>query len=230
MRTVFLCIVVAGACSLRAQSVLREQTQFPLQISPLLNLYTQSDVQQRLNTPFAEGVVHPSDTKSCAKLANKKREAVLEGAGGSDAQAQVSTLAECVILQTLSRARPSRTSYVGELNWDANVMSLLPPELAIAVTEDAVRAVQSADSSHQSWAEMDQSVKATSDGTDQILVTGNTFQERLIVWGRGDFTGDGVQDLLVQTMDAQGAYKNTRLFVLTRKNAESKLSVAKQLL
>ena len=44
--------------------------------------------------------------------------------------------------------------------------------------------------------------------------------------------GDSVQDLLVQTVDwmSQGGYRNTRLFVLTRKNAESKLSVAKQLL
>ena len=40
------------------------------------------------------------------------------------------------------------------------------------------------------------------------------------------------QDLLVQTLDTltEGTYRNTRLFVLTRKNSKSRLSVVKQLL
>ena len=73
---------------------------------------------------------------------------------------------------------------------------------------------------------------ATVSGPDQLLVKGKGFTERLILWGRGDLDQDGREDLLVQTLDTltEGTYRNTRLFVLTRKSPTAPLSVVKQLL
>ena len=75
-------------------------------------------------------------------------------------------------------------------------------------------------------------MSASAKGADRIIVSGKEFREQLILWGRGDFNGDGNEDLLVQSLDTltEGTYRNTRLFVLTRKSADAALSVVRELL
>ena len=126
--------------------------------------------------------------------------------------ARRSTMAKCLVLDALGHAKPARSSYVRDVSWDEHVLPLLPPQLAITVSDESERAANEAASRGQNWREFDPAVAASSKGPDQIVVTGDGFIERLILWGRGDFSGDGSQDLLVQTLDTltEGTYRSTR--------------------
>jgi len=61
----------------------------------------------------------------------------------------------------------------------------------------------------------------------RILMTREGFSQMLLLWGRGDFNGDGIEDLLVQSLDmlTGGTYRSMRLFVLTRRTVNGRLSV-----
>jgi len=231
MRTVLLCILAAGVYAPPAQSWQQERATYPVQLSSRLETSSQADLKRRLSAPFKEGTAYPAGAKNCAHLLSKYRNEILEAAG-PDKQAEKSTLTDCLILQTLAGARVARLSQVADMAWDKGVMPLLPPELAIHLSEEAVRGAQAADARGEGWADTDKSATANAEEVDQIVVKGNGFEERLILWGRGDFNGDGVQDLLVQTLDTltEGAYRNTRVFVLTRKSAGAKLALVRQLL
>jgi len=111
-------------------------------------------------------------------------------------------------------------------------MPLLPPQLAINVSKQSILKAKVASARGARWVDIDPTATATVSGPDQLLVSGNAFTERLILWGRGDFNHDGTEDLLVQTLDTltEGTYRNTRLFVLTRHTPTGRLSVVKQLL
>jgi hypothetical protein len=113
------------------------------------------------------------------------------------------------------------------------VILLLPPQLAITVSDDADKSARVAASQGRNWKDFDPAITAvrSTKGPDEIVVTGKGFLERLILWGRGDFTGDGSESFLVQSLDTltEGTYRNTRLFVLTRASTSGGLSVARTL-
>jgi len=205
-----------------------------VQYSPRLKVSSRQQLEERLHAPFAEGVAHPAGVSNCAQLLNQGSRT--SQAKGSDRQAQAerSTMADCLVLQELWNAKPASSSYLHDLPWDARVWPLLPPQLAITVSAESARAARAAAGRGQTWRDFDPSGAAElgARGPDEIVVTGKGFLERLTLWGRGDFNGDGLEDLLVQSLDTltEGSYRNTRLFVLTRRTASGPLAVAQSLL
>jgi len=205
---------------------------YPVWLSSRLEASSQADLGRRMNTAFAAGMAHPAGVNNCSELLAKGRETLFAEASGPDAQALKSTLANCLVLQALRDAAPTDSSHVADLKWDQSVMPLLPPELAINVSNQSIRSAKAASARGARWADMDRTATASASGPDQIVVKGKGFTERLILWGRGDFNHDGKDDLLVQTLETltEGTYRNTRLFVLTRNSGTARLSVVKQLL
>ncbi len=205
----------------------------PVQYSSRLNFSSSSEISQRLQAPFTEGTAHPSGIDNCVQLLAACKPGSPECSGSSesdrDLQAQKSTLADCTVLEELKNAKPATRSFVADLKWDESILPVLPPQLAISVSEDARRKARIAARRGENWPEFDTSVHAEAQGADQIKVMGNGFVQRLILWGRGDFNGDGLEDLLVESLDTltEGTYRNTRLFILTRKTARGKLSVVR---
>jgi hypothetical protein len=205
-----------------------------VQYSPRLGVSSRQQLEQRLHAPFAEGVAHPAGVSNCAQLLDQRGHA--PQAKGSDRQLQDerATMADCLVLQELWSARPARASYLHDLPWDARVLPLLPPQLAITVSAESERAAGAAARRGKTWRDLDPSTAAEAGvrRPDEIVVTGKGFVERLILWGRGDFNDDGLEDLLVQSLDTltEGTYRNTRLFVLTRRAADDPVSVVRSLL
>jgi hypothetical protein len=199
----------------------------PVQYNPRLNAISGADLDRRLRAPFAEGVAHPKSILNCAQwLASRNRATrSLESESG----ARRSALADCVMLQELHKAVPAHSSYLHDLAWDERVLPLLPPQLAIAISAESKSAAETAASQGHTWRDFDPTATASpgSKGPEEIVVSGNGFSERLVLWGRGDFTGDGLEDLLVQSFDTltEGSYRNTRLFVLTRRSANGPLTL-----
>jgi hypothetical protein len=200
---------------------------FAVQYGARLKVASQSELDQRLQAPFAEGTAHPAGVSNCAQLLTPRGRASQTKAAGREFQEERSTMMDCLVLQKLRNAKPARTSYVHDLVWDKHVLPLLPPQLAITVSKETESAANDAAGRGRNWLDFDPSVTAGGDGTDQIEVTGKGFIQRLILWGRGDFNGDGIEDLLVESLDTLtgGTYRNLRLFVLTRRMANARLSV-----
>jgi hypothetical protein len=195
---------------------------------------SRQQLEQRLDAPFAEGAAHPAGVLNCAQLLDPRSNASETRGSDRQRQAERSTIADCLVLQELWSAKPARASYLHEVRWDARVLPLLPPQLAITVSAESERAAGAAAGRGQTWLDFNPSAAAQAGARrpDEIVVTGKGFVERLILWGRGDFNGDGLEDLLVQSLDTltEGTYRNTRLFVLTRRTADGPLSVVRSLL
>ena len=209
----------------------------PVQYSSRLNLSSAAEIEQRLHASFTEGAEHPVGVNNCVQLLAKCEPAMQDCAERSstsdrDVQAAKSTIVDCLVLQELQHATPATTSHVAELKWDANILPLLPPELAVNISAELIGKAKAAAKRGESWHDFDRTATASEDGQDQVVVQGKGFLERLIIWGRGDFNGDGIEDLLVQSLDTltEGTYRNTRLFILTRKKNGGKLSVLRELL
>ncbi len=223
---ILLCIVLPARYSTGAAS-------YPVLYGAQLKVSSRQQLEQRLHAPFVEGTAHPAGISNCVQLLDRRRQSSQSQASDREIQAERSTLVDCMILDQLWRAKPARSSYLSDLAWNEHVLSSLPPQLAITVSTESERAVDAAAAQGKNWPTFDPSVTAapSSKGPDQIVVTGNGFSEQLILWGRGDFNGDGIEDLLVQSLDTltQGTYRNTRLFVLTRRAANGQLSLVRSL-
>ena len=203
-----------------------------VEYSARLKMSSRSELDRRLHAAFTEGTAHPAGVSNCAELLAQRGHAPQPQAPDREIQAERSTMAECLVLHELRRAKPARSSYLRDLPWDERVLPLLPPQLAITVSAESERAASDAASHGRNWPDFDPSAAASAKGPEEIVVTGNGFREQLILWGRGDFDGDGTDDLLVQSLDTftEGTYRNTRLFVLTRRTANGRLSLVRSLL
>jgi hypothetical protein len=135
----------------------------------------------------------------------------------------------CSTLKLLGQAHPSRASYVAGLRLTPTIISLLPPTLGTALSHaDAVRA-QVADVAGQSWVEFNPKLRAIQDGEARIQIIENTaFVTTVTLLAYGDFTGDGIEDLLlfVTHRAAEGSYHADLHMVLTRKRSEGRLNQA----
>jgi len=126
---------------------------------------------------------------------------------------------DCEALQLLRNAKPTRAADPFELTVES--ASVLPPEVGPVVSNDDVRAVQAAVKAGKSWKTLDRSVRGKVDDTDKAVVefrTNHGMLARLKEVGRGDFTGRGSQEILVQSISGaiQGTYSATRLVLLGR--------------
>jgi len=235
-RALTLALLVMSAAFARPQNAERTKDRsvtYPVQYSSRLSVSSAAEISPKLQAPFTEGTAHPTGIGNCVQLLAACKHGThgcaASSASGRDLLAQRSTLADCTVLEELRNAKPANRSFLAELKWDEHILQLLPPQLSITVSEEAGRRAEAAAERGQSWPKFDTTVKAEAAGSDQVGVRGNGFVQRLILWGRGDFNGDGFEDLLVQSLDTltEGTYRNTRLFILTRKTAHGKLSLVR---
>jgi hypothetical protein len=213
---VFFSLLAAGVWALWPQTP--AQRSYPVWFSERLSVSTAAQLEQRLSEPFAGGVAHPDGIHNCAVWLAKGG-SIAPNAVGPEAMAQTSALAQCLILREMQGAAASGVSHVSNLKWDERVLPLLPPQLGINVSRETLRSARMAAAEGRAWIDVDKTIAAKGAGADRIDVTGQDFTERILLWGRGDFNHDGVEDLLVQCFDTltKGTYRNTRVFVLTRR-------------
>jgi hypothetical protein len=204
--------------------------------SPRLELKGLADLDARLHRPFGdvfEGKVNGQQVTiaNCADYLADSREHFTVTGGEQASIVLHSDAVDCVALDALRYARPAAISYLADFHLNASALAHLSPLLAPAVSNEEIAKARTATESGESWQQFVPSAHAKlANQPGTMDVNQPNWETTITEYGRGDFTGDGLEDLLVRADYAatKGTYRNTRLFLLSRKTASGVLSVAKE--
>ena len=203
----------------------------PVTWSSALGLAGIEDIDARLQKPFDDAFEtqragKPIPMKNCADFL----------AAGKDwrAATEQSTLAlksagiVCLALEALKGAMPSKSSNLTGFKLDGNALDMLPPALGPVVSLDDEKALQAA--SGKSWKEFTPAATGSVNAAGTLVVIFPGWRIKLTEYARGDFNGDGIEDLLVRDDVAatEGTYGESRLFLLGRTSPGGILQVEKQ--
>lgn len=169
--------------------------KYPVEYGSRLHVTSKAGLEKKFRASFEENT-GPAGVTNCSQLvALHGREP--QAKGNVDFQAE-SVLANCLAMDELLRASSARSSYLRTLPWDGHMLSFLPPQLTITASDEMTRKAVVFAGQGRSYLDFDSSAKATKKVSDELDVTGNDFSQTLIILGRGDFTGDGVEDMLIE--------------------------------
>jgi hypothetical protein len=202
--------------------------------SPTLELKSLRDIDARLGAPFPDAVemargrevVEAANCRALLDLRSKGYEA----AGGSLGYARERHFgAVCTALTALNAAAAPKTSHLADFRLTPQAIGVMPPILAASFIH-ADGAALEAEARGLSWREFEPKLVARMDG-EELVVTGSTWEVRAEIYARGDFNGDGLDDLMVRAAESAtgGSYASTRLVLLTRREPRGKLTTLRRL-
>ena len=99
----------------------------------------------------------------------------------------------CSALDVMRTAKPAAVSYLGWFKLSRADIPRLPARFAVSFSDDAERALRKADQACQRWGQYDPSLKVRAKGEEAEVHT-DGWSGRLVLYARGDLTGDGVED------------------------------------
>ncbi|HEX4229218.1 MAG TPA: hypothetical protein VHZ07_11145 [Bryobacteraceae bacterium] len=209
---------------------------YPVQWSPKLGLKSLADIDARLHRSFGdvfEGKLNgkPVTVSNCAEYLADSREHFAVAGGEQAFIVLHSDAVDCIALEALKAARPAKASYLGGFHLNASSLTYLSPLLAPAVSNEQLAKARQAASSGDSWQRFVPAARAKpARQAGAINVSQPNWETTITEYGRADFTGDGLADLLVRSDYAatKGTYRNSRLFLLSRKNETAVLEVVKE--
>ena len=136
----------------------------------------------------------------------------------------------CLALDWLGKAKPAPQTFLGAFNWSKIDLSDLPPELGLQISPEATESVKKASATCKSLRNVEASARITRRKGDEITVRGAGWSGTITLLGRGDFDGDGVEDLMVKRMGAveRGTAAESSLFLLTKTSERGCLRVVRR--
>ncbi|WP_157619076.1 hypothetical protein [Skermanella stibiiresistens] len=207
----------------------------PIWISPVLELEPDRPLSAVLDAPWEDafdviidlGAGQTRDTiRTCADYIRLGPAVV---GAGSDQEYRVlrSTGTRCAALDLIGRAKPAERSFVKDFRFDKVAAHDLPPALALAVSPDEERRVKRAAAAGGSILDVDRSITLHGLDTGSAELRAKDWKARLAVLARGDFDGDGIEDMLVRRDASKtgGTYASSDLFVLTRTTPSKRLHI-----
>lgn len=139
---------------------------------------------------------------------------------------------KCYIAKAISGAESANISYVANWVLDKSTVKQLPPQLSFIVSDDDQKSVSRSEARHESlgglFPSAEISSKAVNDNNHVVIDDGVSVQEMALV-AKGDFNGDGVEDLLVSSENhlPGGRYRQYGLYVVTRLKKGRSLTLVK---
>ena len=163
---------------------------------------------------------------SCDALEKLTREGYF-GGGDQYPWEQHDDLAYCRALALLKRAKPAKTSHLRAFRLNSNALDYLPAAVILPVTCDLICRADDADRSNIPLSRFEKILRVRSTYSDGIEIRTERRKVFLTIIARGDFTSDGMDDLLLM---AQGGLVDwsdgpDRLFLLTRDKPNAVLRV-----
>ena len=221
----FLFAVVIGASPRRAG--------FEVQWASALRLARPSGAMERLRQPFDSPLSFKNGSQSlqagnCVDLLAYRRSGFTP-VSDRDAGIAQSLIVDCLAVKALSRATAPRESFLRPFRLDPSALELLPPNLAPTISDEDSQKVQNAAAKGRSWKQFDPSATASGEGESFSVLSADT-QTTVKIYGRGDFNGDGIDDLLVRvdTAEMHGTYRTSRLLLLTRTRSNGVLRMIRE--
>lgn len=222
--------VALGAANLSAQQA------YPVWWSPRLGLERLEDLDTHLTKTFwPEGGLkayetHKADSpfivvEDCDTLALAIAERRWAGPG---VMVQSSWLIECRMLERLRDARPATVSYLRDFVLTDNAVDHLPAMLVSQPSCDAQCRIVAASGLGRTIGQYEANIVFV-DAISQESLEIRTYYEWIYIdiLARGDFTADGIDDMLVRAKVAgvDSRWGATDLFVLSRDTADGLIRV-----
>jgi hypothetical protein len=137
--------------------------------------------------------------------------------------------ARCLALLALKSANIPSKTYLNWFHFSATNITKLSPRLDMCLSQDSVQAATKAERTCTSWGKYDGALKARMLTIDRAQVsTGEDgWRGEIILYGRADFDGDGVEDLLIRR-DAYvegGSASDASIFIVTQTTKKRCLKV-----
>lgn len=241
-----ICCLIGLSVSVFASETVDHGTVY---LSPRLGLATPQDLIADIERPFDEPFYvavrsketrSKSEIKNCRDYINLSRSATVEAATEQETRALRHEGIRCLALEELLHAKPAKQSFLPN---DLKTISVrdLPPQLSLPVSpEESARTLHFA-SNGQSIADLEPGTriqagilkggKIVPGKQDAFTIVGNGWSANVTLYGRGDFNGDGIEDLLLRRDGwlAEGTYSISELFVLTKTKPGEVLHVLRSL-
>jgi hypothetical protein len=199
-----------------------------------LKLSRPSKAMERLREPLDSPLSfkHGSQTlqaRNCLDLLAYRRSGFTP-VSDRDAGIAQSLIVDCLAVKALSRATAPRESFLRTFRLDPQALTFLPVNLVPIISGEDRQKVQNAAAKGMSWKQFDPAATASGQGESFAVLSEDT-QTTVRIYGRGDFNGDGIDDLLVRvdTAATHGTYRTSRLLLLTRSRSDGVLRMIQEL-
>lgn len=212
--------------------------------SPLLDLSSLSALESEFTRPFDRPLTLGKGDRAAVVDCLELTRRVEEGYGPVDdgGNEPFSTLkGHCYALAALREAKPARVSFVRDFAMTSGAMDILPAMVGVEWCFDQLGRILEANREGVSWGDFvvadpwaepsDYRVVAadpTSIVVERIVLPYGSdvrHERRVSIYGRGDFNGDEVDDLLLRTDWRDGADIGTALYVVSRLDQDLPLRV-----
>ncbi len=163
---------------------------------------------------------------NCDHLEKLTREGYF-GGGDRYPWEQHDDLAYCRALALLKRAKPAETSYLRAFRLNTNALDYLPASVILPVTCDRICRADEADRSGIPLSRFEKILRVQGMGEDEVVVWTEDRKVFLTIIARGDFTSDGIDDLVLKAVGGLVDWPDgpDRLFLLTRNKPDTMLRV-----
>jgi hypothetical protein len=139
--------------------------------------------------------------------------------------------ARCFALEAIKTAKPAARSHLGRFRFSSAAIGRLPAGLALRLSPDEEEDVANAEKACRPWGKYDPSLKIRSKSADVASLRADGWTGRLTLYARGDFDGDGWEDLLLRR-DAHvtgGSFAETRVFIVSQMSPQACPRVVKMM-
>jgi hypothetical protein len=207
--------------------------------SPTLHLSAGSTIDARLEAPFEApiGVVKLVDGRigdnkvmtNCLSYFSL-RNAGYEPESDGDTAAMKLEGAKCQTVLALRDAKPARLMSLEGFRLDDKALESLPPALGPESNPTDLQAREDATRLGTSWHAYDPLARIGHVASPQeVKVTTDQSTTEITVLARADFSGDGADDILIQTLSfgVEGSWREVRLRLLTRDEGKEVLKIVR---
>ncbi len=127
-------------------------------------------------------------------------------------------LSECRAIAMLAQAKPASVSYLRDFVLNAGALDHLPALVNLHVSCSFICYVIAANEHGIGFTKFEPPLVVDVESGDEITVWTTGWMAHLTVMARGDFTADGVDDILLISSGGatEGSWKTARLYLMTR--------------
>ncbi len=203
---------------------------------------TREGLAERLSLPWLDGIeVHgtaadadesPITLDSCRDYLEVEDRKVRPLEAGMTALIFQARALDCQAMVLALAARPAAVSHLRTLAFDETLPDALPWEVAMIVSGAEADRI-AAERPRATWREalFGPLTEFSSCGTHCGRYGDPADEQSVMLVARGDFDGDGIEDMLLGSSDAAkgGSYRAVRTFLLTRREPGGRVELIRQL-